>query len=580
MVNYGPTTNYIFSSPLNSTPSIAHTVTLNGLTPSTTYNFAVVSAGPASVPSTSANQTVTTAAATATAPNVGFVPPYGMTNSSVTLTWSTDVPSNSVVAYGTTPALGQLSPVQTLSTSHQVVLTGLYRGTKYYFVDMSTGAGGATGYSPLLSFTTTGPASSVPVISNVASSNLSTTSATITWNTDVPGTSQVNYGTTASYGLSSPLDATLTTNHSVTLMGLSPGIRYVFQVVSAGTSGASTFGANMTGITVWAWGDSLTLGYGDYLSQNTYPLYLSIDIGTPVANEGVGGWTSTQIAQLRLATPASFPAGNCNLIWSGGNNHNQVSQVLSDIASMVAALASPACFLVLGDINRETAPIGSPDYNAFYSTNASLAAQYGNNYLNIRELLVQDYNSALALDVADHANDVPPASLRAVQPLGTITSGALDSVSCVFNVSNGTQGPGTAVIIDAETILVNAVSNNLITDCTRGYNGTAPASHAANVTYSAIDPIHLGDKGYEFVALQVAAWFETQFPLNFNTPLTNASGPVITAVGGGELDYGSACDITGKLRTHCQLRHDIHTQSNAHDCALGSVNWPLPKRYI
>jgi lysophospholipase L1-like esterase len=382
----------------------------------------------------------------------------------------------------------------------------------------------------LLNFTTTGPPSVVPVITNVAASNLGTTSAVITWNTDVPSTSQVNYGTTPSYGFSSPLDSTVTTTHSVTLTGLLPGTQYDFQVVSAGVGGVSKFGANMAGLTVWAWGDSLTLGFGDYLSQNTYPLYLSVDIGTAVANEGVGGWTSTQIAQLMLSTPSSFGPGNCNIIWSGGNNHNDVNQILTDIASMVAALTPPACYLVIGDINREQAPIGTFDFNNFVATNTSLASIYGNNYLNIREILVQNYNPALPLDVADYNNDVPPASMRAVQLMGTITSGALDSFSCTFTVSNGTQGPGTAVIIDSETILINTIVGNSITGCTRGYNQTAPASHAANSNYFVIDGIHLGDKGYELVATSVAPWFEARFPLNFRTASSGGPAPVISGI--------------------------------------------------
>jgi hypothetical protein len=79
-------------------------------------------------------------------------------NSGVTIAWSTNVPANTQLAYGTTPALGQLTPVQsTLTSSHGVVLTGLSSGTTYYFVAQSTGNNGATGYSTTYSFTTTAP---------------------------------------------------------------------------------------------------------------------------------------------------------------------------------------------------------------------------------------------------------------------------------------------------------------------------------------------------------------------------------------------------------------------------------------
>jgi len=543
MVNYGTTTNYTSSSPFSSTPSIAHTVTLSGLAPNTVYNFAVVSTVGSGVPSTSVNQTFTTAAASATAPNVGFLATYGFTNTSAIITWSTDVPANTMVAYGPTTALGQLTPVQTtLSASHGVTLTGLDPGTTYYFICESTGANGVTGYSYMSSLATTGPPPVAPIISNVTTSTPTSTSATITWTTDVPSNSLVNYGTTINFGFSA-LNSSLTKAHSVTLTGLSPGTRYDFQVVSADPAGVSTFGVELTGFTIWAWGDSQTLG-GEDGSVINYPETLANDLGVPVVNEGEGGDTSTQIAQRMLATPASFGQGNCNVFWAGSNNPTQVSQILADDASMVNALAAPSCYLVLGDVNFVSTGIGTSTYNDIVATSADLAAAYPNNYLNIRELVVQDYNPSLPLDVQDHADDVMPSSLRAVVAVGTITSGALDNESCAISVSNGTQGPGTVIIIDSETILINAIPDGTdITSCTRGYNLTAAASHAANATYSHIDPIHLGYNGLQFVASQVAAWFQSYpwplcegtglicpFPSNFTTPGTSTPGPVISAV--------------------------------------------------
>ncbi|MDP9052285.1 MAG: hypothetical protein M3O31_16430, partial [Acidobacteriota bacterium] len=290
--------------------------------------------------------------------------------------------------------------------------------------------------------------------------------------------------------------------------GLSPGTRYDFQAVSADPAGVATFGVDLTGFTIWAWGDSQTVGGVDGSNIN-YPITLANDLGVPVINEGKGGDTSTQIAQRMLATPAAFGPGNCNVFWAGSNNPTQVSQILSDDASMVNALATPACYLVLGNVNWVSTPIGTTTYNDIVTTSADLAAQYPNNYLNIREMVVQDYNPSLPLDVVDHANDVMPASLRAVVALGTITSGPLDNQSCTFSVSSGTQGAGTVLIIDSETIMLNSVSGNQIMGCTRGYNLTAAASHTANATYYDIDGVHLGYKGLEFVAAQVAAWFQS-----------------------------------------------------------------------
>jgi PKD repeat protein len=55
---------------------------------------------------------------------------------------------------------------------------------------------------------------------------------TITWRTDVPADSQVQYGPTPTYGTSTFLDRTLVTSHSVVITGLARRAQYFFQVLS------------------------------------------------------------------------------------------------------------------------------------------------------------------------------------------------------------------------------------------------------------------------------------------------------------------------------------------------------------
>jgi hypothetical protein len=243
-VNYGATTVYGFSSPLDTTLVTSHSVTLAGLAASTAYDFDVSSTNAGGASSASTNQTFTTLASSGTPPYVGYVAFWGINNSGVTISWSTDLPANTVLVYGTSPSFGQTYTDSTLTVSHGVVLTTLNPGTTYYFQAQSTGTNGATGMSTTYSFTTTGVASAALVISNVAYSNVTGTSATITWSTDQPSSSQVNYGTTTGYGFSSPLNSTLVTSHSVTLTGLLAGTIYDFEVVSANAASTSATSAN------------------------------------------------------------------------------------------------------------------------------------------------------------------------------------------------------------------------------------------------------------------------------------------------------------------------------------------------
>ncbi|MDZ7363133.1 MAG: PQQ-dependent sugar dehydrogenase, partial [candidate division KSB1 bacterium] len=57
------------------------------------------------------------------------------------------------------------------------------------------------------------------------------------WQTDEASDSQVEYGLTAGYGSSSPLDAALVTSHTVTLSGLQPNTTYHYRVKSKDAAG-------------------------------------------------------------------------------------------------------------------------------------------------------------------------------------------------------------------------------------------------------------------------------------------------------------------------------------------------------
>src|SRR5207247_6531656 len=67
-----------------------------------------------------------------------------------------------------------------------------------------------------------------------------TSGATIAWTTDVTSTSQVEYGTTTSYGTLTTLNSSLVTSHSVALTGLSAGTLYHYRVHSKNASGVES----------------------------------------------------------------------------------------------------------------------------------------------------------------------------------------------------------------------------------------------------------------------------------------------------------------------------------------------------
>ena len=89
----------------------------------------------------------------------------------------------------------------------------------------------------VMSFVGCSSDSTAPTIAEVGASGITTSSATITWTTDEPATSQVEYGLTAAYGYATSLDKNRITSHSVTLSELEAGTTYYYGVVSVDKAG-------------------------------------------------------------------------------------------------------------------------------------------------------------------------------------------------------------------------------------------------------------------------------------------------------------------------------------------------------
>ena len=88
-----------------------------------------------------------------------------------------------------------------------------------------------------------------PVINNVVAANLLTNGVTITWTTDLPADTQVEYGATTAYGSSTTLNTQLVTNHSQAMTGLQANQLYNYRVKSRDASGDLALSQNRTFVT-------------------------------------------------------------------------------------------------------------------------------------------------------------------------------------------------------------------------------------------------------------------------------------------------------------------------------------------
>jgi hypothetical protein len=123
----------------------------------------------------------------------------------------------------------------------------------YHYRIISQDAAGNSVASANATFTSALTADTTPpVISGVAASAVTPNGATITWTTNELAESRVSYGTTTTYGSSTPLNITLVSTHSITLSNLAPSTTYHFQAVSPDAAGNIGRSADFTFTTATA----------------------------------------------------------------------------------------------------------------------------------------------------------------------------------------------------------------------------------------------------------------------------------------------------------------------------------------
>ncbi len=226
----------------------SHTVILRSLSPSTTYYYKIRSADSLSNETISTQYSFTTLAdpSDVTSPTISGVSVSDITYYSATISFTTDETASSFVEYGLTDSYGSIYGNNTDTTTHTINLPDSlsHQSTYYYRVRVKDAANNETigvGYTFI---TASNPADiTPPVISNIDVGLPLQNSVTITWETNELSTSYIGFSTDSSYS-SEQGSSSLTTNHSVTLIGLSPGTSYLLRIKSADSSGNTTINDN------------------------------------------------------------------------------------------------------------------------------------------------------------------------------------------------------------------------------------------------------------------------------------------------------------------------------------------------
>lgn len=200
----------------NSTQVSAHEITLDNLSPGTTYYFKAKWTDEDGNTGTSQEQTFTTAPA----PSIKEVTVDGVNLSSATVSFTTKGAVKAQIYYGASESFGGLKTVNTspAESRYQVDLNDLSDGTKYYFLVSTFDQEGVEYRGNIFTLTTP----SRPRISNLRFQPVSgepTSTQRVTWDTNVASTSSISYATTSGQPKEIQ-DSKMTTSHEITIRGL------------------------------------------------------------------------------------------------------------------------------------------------------------------------------------------------------------------------------------------------------------------------------------------------------------------------------------------------------------------------
>ncbi len=240
---YGPTNTYGQELSDNSGSGVTtHTVKLSGLSDSSTYHFKIIGTDTDGNSLISDDYNFNTLMMPRIL-NVNFEQQHNTATSTLKVSWESNVPTTStVLSYQGDSTTPREVSASALTIKHSMLVSDLTDNTIYRMLAQGMDAYGNIAVSDMNRVTTefdTRPPSIFNVITESATSGYgvdTTAQIIVSWDTDEPATSQVEYSegiTGDSYSNSTAKDTSLSSSHVVILRDLKPSSSYYFRVVSA-----------------------------------------------------------------------------------------------------------------------------------------------------------------------------------------------------------------------------------------------------------------------------------------------------------------------------------------------------------
>jgi hypothetical protein len=169
---------------------------------------------------------------------------------------------------------------------------------------------------------TGGPDVTAPVISGVNASNITTTGVTLSWNTDEPSDTQVEYGTSVGYGSLSTQNPALVTSHGVAFGGLTSAMQYHYRVRSKDAAGNQAVSGDFTFTTQTA-------------ADTTPPMISGVSASNVTSGTASISWSTNEASDTQVEFGTTSAYGSATAL--------NTSMVSSHAASLSGLSAGTPC---------------------------------------------------------------------------------------------------------------------------------------------------------------------------------------------------------------------------------------------
>jgi hypothetical protein len=134
-----------------------------------------------------------------------------------------------------------------------------------------------------------------PLIQAVSANSITRSGATITWTTNIPATSQIEFGTAAGDVSRTTVDASLVSGHRLVLTGLTAGVGYHYRVRSVSAGGALSVSAESIFVTT---------------PEGTGPDIANVSVRRLTATTAIIGWSTDtgSVAQVEYGATSNYGA--------------------------------------------------------------------------------------------------------------------------------------------------------------------------------------------------------------------------------------------------------------------------------